>query len=95
MLDPGSVACSIRESAVEKPSSAGVLPVKQHPKENIIFGCGDSQTLHDGFYDRDAALWHFLHRTSCGVFGGSSCDASLENRNRKILYSSPSGGNSN
>lgn len=45
MLDSGSMACSISEHAVEKLNSAGVLPEKQHPGENIVLiGCGGLQT---------------------------------------------------
>lgn len=57
MLDSGSMACSISEHAVEKLSSAVVLPEKQHPKENIVLiGCGGLQTRPGGFYDLEMQL---------------------------------------
>lgn len=58
MLDSGSMACSISEQAVEKLSSAGVLPEKQHPEENIVLiGCGGLQTRPEGFYDLEIQLY--------------------------------------
>ncbi|KAJ7992883.1 hypothetical protein DPEC_G00266690 [Dallia pectoralis] len=58
MLDSGSMACSISEHAVEKLNSAGVLPEKQHPEENIVLvGCGGLQTRPEGFYDLDIQLY--------------------------------------
>lgn len=48
MLDSGSMACSISEHTVEKLSSAGVLPERQHLEENIVLiGCGGLQTRDD------------------------------------------------
>lgn len=58
MLDSGSMACSISEHAVEKLSSAGVLPEKQQPQENIVLiGFGDLQTRPEGFYDLEIQLY--------------------------------------
>ncbi|MBN3297877.1 CP2J2 protein, partial [Amia calva] len=58
MLNSGSMACSISEHAIEKLNSAGVLPEKQHPKENIILiGCGGLQTRPEGFYDLEIQLY--------------------------------------
>lgn len=58
MLDSGSMACSISEHAVEKLSSAGVLPEKQHPEENIVLiGCGGLQTRPEGFYNLEMQLY--------------------------------------
>lgn len=58
MSDSGSMACSISEHAAEKLSSAGVLPEKQHPEENIVLiGCGGLQTRPEGFYDLEIQLY--------------------------------------
>lgn len=58
MLDCGSMACSISKCAVEKLSSAEVLPEKQHPKENIILiDCGGLQTRSEGFYGLEMQLY--------------------------------------
>lgn len=52
MLDSGSMACTISGPAVEKLRYAGVLPEKQHSKENIVLiGCGGRQTQPEGFYE--------------------------------------------
>lgn len=58
MLDSGSMACSISERAVEKLSSACVLPEKQHSEEDIILvGCGGLQTRPEGFYDLEMQIF--------------------------------------
>ncbi|KAG1950297.1 hypothetical protein F2P79_010868 [Pimephales promelas] len=58
MLDSGSMACSISEHAIKKLSTAGVLPEKQHPKENIVLiGCDGLQTRPEGFYDLEIQLY--------------------------------------
>ncbi|XP_066566330.1 uncharacterized protein LOC136753848 [Amia ocellicauda] len=58
MLDSGSMACSISEHAVERLSSAGVLPEKQHPEENIVLiGCGGLQARPEGFYDLEMQIY--------------------------------------
>lgn len=43
---------------MEKLGSAGVLPERQHPEENIILiGCGGLQTRPEGFYDLEMELY--------------------------------------
>lgn len=65
MLNSGSMACSISEHGVEKLRSAGVLPEKQHPKENIVLiGCGGLQTRPEGFF---IELEMQLYGTRCVV----------------------------
>ncbi|XP_038128016.1 uncharacterized protein LOC119774555 [Cyprinodon tularosa] len=64
MLDSGSMACSISDQAVEKLSSAGILPEKQHPQESIILvGCGGLQTKPDGFFQLEMEVFGI----SCSV----------------------------
>lgn len=58
MMDSGSMACSISESAVEKLSAASVLPEKKQPAENVVLiGCGGLQTKPEGFYDLEMDLY--------------------------------------
>lgn len=58
MLDSGSMACSISELAVEKLRSAGVLPERQHPEENVVLiGCGGLQTQPEGFYELEMQIY--------------------------------------
>lgn len=58
MLDTGSMACSISEHAVERLSSAGVLPERHRLEENIVLiGCGGLQTQPEGFFDLGMQLY--------------------------------------
>lgn len=78
MIDSGSMACTISKHAVEKISSAGILPEKKHSEEKIVLiGCGGQQTQPDGFYDLEIQFFDTRCVAPCLVVPGQRDDLIL------------------
>lgn len=88
MLDSGSMACSISQCAADKLSSAGVLPEKKQPEENIVLvGCGGLQTQPEGFYDLEMQLYGVCYTVPTLVVPGQHDDLIVGSNVKQLVHS--------